>query len=421
MTAATQTDYGPCSELIHAVREHQLVAPAHVPVFQKCLDQALKLEPSAAADLFVKAGVLTRYQADSILVGRAADLAVANFRILDSLGSGSMGTVFKGRSTQGPDLYALKILPRRNVVSINSVLDKVREMKETHHPRVSTLVRLGAQGDRFYLAWPYIAGGQKLDDYIRANGPMSTSRAVQVGSQIASGLMPYHERGLFHGLLKPSDILVGDDRRIRILDFGVGFLLACERGKSLLDTMTNSRAIAKGLDCTAPETHFNPLNRTPAGDRYSLGCILFYCVTGQYPFPIDNPLKKMLAHQNEAPPAIGRFNPNVSNALANLIYRLLSKAPEARFESTEQLVEAFRNLSSRRPGTPDEAPIEPSKLSGGSHKVVRPPAPESAPEEQPVGPAEEVPPRSLAGLWIGLAVTAGAAAGPLIYWLTSGR
>src|SRR5262249_28113793 len=155
---------------------------------------------------------------------------------------------------------------RRNVANLNTILDKVKEMKETHHPRVSALVRLGSQGERFYLAWPFLEGGEKLDEYIRANGPMSTSRAVQVGHQIASGLLPYHERHLFHGLLKPSDILIGEDRRIRVLDFGVGFLLTCKRGKSLLDTMTNSRAIARGLDCAAPETHLDPLQRTDAGD-----------------------------------------------------------------------------------------------------------------------------------------------------------
>jgi serine/threonine protein kinase len=423
MTVAAQTNHGPCSDLIAAVLQHQLVPPARASVFEKCRQQVVRLGPEEAANLLVTAGVLTRFQADSILVGRGADLVVANFRLLEPLGNGSMGTVFKGRSTLDQQIYALKILPRRNVANLSSILDKVREMKNTHHPRVSALVRLGAQGERFYLAWPYLEGGQTLDEYIRTNGLLSTIRAVHVGSQIASGLLPYHDRGLFHGLLKPSDILFGDDRRIRVLDFGVGFLLACERGKSLLDTMTNSRAIAKGLDCSAPETHFDPLNRTPAGDRYSLGCILFYCVTGQFPFPNDQPLKKMLAHQTEAPPAIGRFNPKVSNALANLIYRLLSKRPEDRFGSTGELVEAFRALTSRRPGSPDESPADPASVTGGSaHQVVSPSRGLAAAEETPnVAEEESSRWRPPLGLWVGLALATGAAAGPFIYWLTAGR
>src|SRR5207244_3413249 len=99
------------------------------------------------------------------------------------------------------------------------------------------------------------------DALVGKQGKLSPRQAVQVAVQVASGLQPYHEHGLFHGLLKPTDVLIGTDRRVRVLDFGVGFLLANERGKSLLDTMTNTKALARGLECASPESILDPLDR----------------------------------------------------------------------------------------------------------------------------------------------------------------
>ena len=163
---------------------------------------------------------------------------------------------------------------------------------------------------------------------------------------MASGLQPYHEHGLFHGLLKPSDVLIGADRRVRVLDFGVGFLLTSERGKAILDTMTNGKTLAKGLDCASPEAIMDSLARTPAGDQYSLGCILYRCLTGAYPFPYDNPVKKMLAHQNEYPTPVQEFSPETPAALAEVVERLMQKAPEDRYENIGEAVKELQALTS---------------------------------------------------------------------------
>src|SRR5262249_41664183 len=179
-------------------------------------------------------------------------------------------------------------------------------------PRSGTYVPVGARPDRVSMVWPFLEGGEKLDALVKRQGNLPPRQAAQVALQVASGLQAYHAHGLFHGLLKPSDILIGTDRRVRILDFGVGFLLTCERGKSLLDTTTNGKALTRGLDCASPESIEDPLNRTVFGDQYSLGCILYFCLTGQFPFPDDNPVKKMLGHQFEEPTGVRELAPEVS-------------------------------------------------------------------------------------------------------------
>jgi serine/threonine protein kinase len=392
MATAALTDFGACTEFITELLDNRLIDENQLKRLEACFKTSPLDKPQAVADWLVEQKVLTRFQADAALLGRIKDLVLSNFRLTDILGTGSMGTVYKARSINDPGWYAIKIVPRRNVVSLTAVVEKVRTLKDIRHPRVSALIQIGAQGDRVYLAWPCIEEGTKLDEYVKKHGKLSGLQVMQIGSQVASGLLPYHEQGLFHGLLKPSDILVGADRRVRLLDFGVGFLLACERGKSLLDTMTNTKALARGLDCAAPETHLNPLDRTPAGDRYSLGCILYFCLTGRFPFPVENPLQKMLAHQTEAPPPILEHNTECPPRLAALVNKLLSKAPDDRFESTEELVETFRQLSSGK--VKFDATPRPKSGVLVKKSAAEPPAVEEDPPSEPPLVRSPTPPRT---------------------------
>jgi serine/threonine-protein kinase len=350
--------------------------------------------------------VLTRFQADAVLGGSPDELVLSLFILTDVLGTGSMGTVYKARSTKVEGWFALKVVPRRNVVTLNSIAEKVKALGEIRHPRVSALVHLGAAGERVYLAWPYLEGGEKLDAWVARQGKLSPRQATGVALQIASGLQPYHEHGLFHGLLKPSDVVIGTDKRVRILDFGVGFLLTCERGKSLLDTMTNTRALARGVDCASPESLANPLDRTPAGDQYSLGCILYYCLTGQFPFPEKNPVKKMLAHQFEEPPPLRELSPEVTPKLAAVVQRLMRKSPAERYASTAEAVKALQAASSARPVAAPAA--ETRRVSAGATQPV-------APSRKAAAPAGGN--GSRAATWIGVGAAGGVLAGAILGWL----
>ncbi|HZY83372.1 MAG TPA: serine/threonine-protein kinase [Gemmataceae bacterium] len=352
---------------------------------------------------------LTRYQADTLMQGNPAELVLSQFVLTDVLGNGSMGTVYKARSTKSEGSYALKVVPRRNVVTLNTVAEKVKALAEIRHPRVSALVHLGAAGERVYLAWPFLEGGEKLDAWVARQGKLSARQAIGVALQIASGLQPYHEAGLFHGLLKPSDVVIGTDKRVRILDFGVGFLLTSERGKSLLDTMTNTRALARGVDCASPESLANPLDRAPAGDQYSLGCVLYFCLTGQYPFPEKNPVKKMLAHQFEEPQPLRELSPEVSPRVAAVVQRLMRKDPAERYESTAEAVKALQVASTSRPAP---LPAETRRAAAGSTRPVTPSA-------QPADEAGRTAggKGSRAATWIGVGAAAGVLAGAALGWL----
>ena len=359
-------DMGAAAPLVNELQACHLLAPEHLGRVRAYLQASARREPADLVEFLVQQGILTRMQGDWVRDQRERELVLAQFFLTEEIRAGSMGTVYKARSLKGDAWYAVKIVPRRNVVSLNAVAEKVHSLREIRHPRVSALVHLGASEERVYLAWPLLDGGEKLDAFVRRQGKLATRQAIQIGLQVASGLQPYHEHELFHGLLKPSDIVIGADRRARILDFGVGFLLTSERGKSLLDTMTNTRALARGLDCASPESIMNPLDRTPAGDQYSLGCILYFCLTGQFPFTYDNPVKKMLAHQSEEPTPLRELNPQASPRLAAIVERLMAKLPEERYESIGDVV---RELQALTQSSPRRAPTQPA-LSLARSKVM---------------------------------------------------
>src|SRR3954453_22817803 len=122
--------------------------------------------------------------------------------------------------------------------------------------------------------------------------------------------------------------MVGTDNKIHILDFGIGCLLAETEGESLVDTMSTSNSVTSGLDCSSPESIMDPTNLTPTGDQYSLGCVMYYMLTGQYAFPDGSAAEKMMAHQFKQPQAIAQLAPDTPAALIAIVERLMQKKPE---------------------------------------------------------------------------------------------
>ncbi len=226
--------------------------------------------------------------------------------LLDAIGSGSMGQVYKASSKNDNVLYAVKVLPRRSMWNVRLARRQVRSFGEFSHPAVVPFVDVGTAGGLHYLVWPLVEGAT-LEALVQQSGKLPPDLAALYGLQIAQGLNVSHQNNLFHGLVKPSNVMIGDDSQARILDFGIGSLLVENEGESLVDTMSTANTLTSGLDCASPECIMEPTNRTPAGDQYSLGCVLYFCLTGRVPFPEGSAVEKMMAHQTKEPAADPRL------------------------------------------------------------------------------------------------------------------
>ena len=417
------TELGACEWFVWDLRRSNLIDRGRLDeTIGEFLAKNPRAEPPALAEYLVGEGVLTAFQAERLLQGKTQGFVMGPFTLMDALGAGSMGTVYKAQSKTDNQWYAVKVLPRRSMWNVRIARRKVRAFEQCRHPSVVPFVDVGTSGGMHYLAWPYVEG-HPFEKVVQESGRLSPGVAAYYAQQIAEGLDTSHQQGLFHGLLKPSNLLVGADQQVFILDFGIGTLLAESEGESLVDTMSTANAIASGLDCSSPESIMDPTNLTPAGDQYSLGCILYYALTGQYPFPDGTAAEKMMAHQFKEPTPITELNPEVSPDLAAIVERLMQKAPEQRFSNAAEVVEALRPFSTKPAGGAQKAPPRdlravkkdmdvPATLplparSNVSAPTPRPqpvaslptratvrsaPAPQSAPPPPPVPQVKEEPP-----------------------------
>ena len=336
------TDLGACEWFVWDLRRSNLIEREQLDqVIGDFLAKNPGAEPPALAEYLKSQNVLTEFQAERLLQGKTQGFVLGPFTLMDALGSGSMGAVYKAQSKTDNNFYAVKVLPRRSMWNVRIARRKVRLFEQCQHPAVVPFVDVGTAGGMHYLAWPLVEG-ETLDKIVPKQGKLTPESTVQYTLQTLEGLELCHRQSLFHGLLKPSNLMVGTDGQVRILDFGIGCLLAETEGESLVDTMSTANSVNSGLDCSSPESIMDPTNLTPIGDQYSLGCVMYYCLTGQYPFPDGTAVEKMMAHQHKQPKSIKSLAPDVPDGLIAVIERLMDKSPASRYANCTEVIEALR-------------------------------------------------------------------------------
>jgi serine/threonine protein kinase len=398
------SELGACEWFVWDLRRSNLIDRGQLDqIVGEFLSKHPRAEPPDLAQFLITQGILTDFQAERLLAGKTQGFVLGPFTLMDALGAGSMGTVYKAHSKTDDQWYAVKVLPRRSMWNVRIARRKVRAFEQCKHPSVVPFVDVGTAGGMHYLAWPLVEG-TGLDKVVESQGKIDPRKAAHYAVQIAEALDICHNQGLIHGLVKPSNLLIGAEDNVFILDFGIGCLLAETEGESLVDTMSTANAVASGLDCSSPESIMDPTNLTPAGDQYSLGCVLYYMLAGQYPFPDGSAAEKMMAHQLKQPTPIRDLNPDVPEALASIIEKLMQKSPEQRFGSVHEAVEALKAVAQQGRSSMFASPRKPGSIPGVTIPRSNPPmaAPTgggSSPAMQrpglpprPTGPAS-VPPR----------------------------
>src|ERR1051326_31078 len=347
MTVMVTTELGACEWFVWDLRRSNLIDRTQLDdAVHQFLEAHQGAEPPALADHLVNHGLLTHFQCERLLQGKTQGFVVGPFTLLDVLGTGSMGTVYKARSKTDSKNYAVKVLPRRSMWNVRIARRKVQLFQLCKHPAVLPFVDVGTSGGIHYLAWPFIEG-QTLEHHVTSNGPLEPADAARVGREVAQGLASCHPNDLVHGLLKPSNLMITTNGEVRILDFGIGCLLAEAEAESIVDTMSTANSVTNGLDCTSPESIMDPSNISPAGDQYSLGCIMYYCLTGRYPFPDGTAVEKMMAHQTKRPTPLAQLNPEIPAGLIVIVDRLMAKKAEDRFPDAGAAAEELTKFAAQ--------------------------------------------------------------------------
>jgi serine/threonine-protein kinase len=339
------TDLGACEWFVWDLRRSNLIDRGQLDqVIGEFLSKHPGTEPPQLSEFLISQGILTEFQAERLLQGKTQGFVLGPFTLMDALGAGSMGTVYKAQSKNDNRRYAVKVLPRRSMWNVRIARRKVRLFEQCQHPSVVPFVDVGTAGGMHYLAWPLVEG-TTLDKYVAEHGKPTTEQTANWAIQAAEGLSQAHQANVFHGLLKPSNLMIASDGLVRILDFGIGCLLAETEGESLVDTMSTANSVNSGLDCASPESIMDPTNLNATGDQYSLGCVMYWCLTGQFPFPDGTAVEKMMAHQHKQPAPIKQLNPAVPDELVAIVERLMQKSPAHRFPSFAEVIDALRPLA----------------------------------------------------------------------------
>jgi serine/threonine-protein kinase len=313
------------------------------------------------ARALIEQGLLTRFQAELLLIGRTNGFHLGQYRILDHLGRGGMGRVFKAEHQTMSRVVAVKVLAPHLVKTPKAqqlFQREVRAAAKLVHPNIVTAFDANQIGDRCYLVMEFV-DGPNLEELVRQNGPLPVGQACDFIRQAAQGLQYAHELGMVHRDLKPANLLAQRPTGasaaaacvIKILDFGLARLhtLAPDGTPASDSIMAAENTVLGTPDYLSPE-QARYLNQVDIrSDLYSLGCTLYYLLSARVPFPGGTTLEKLVRHSTETATPLEQLRPDVSPPVAAIVRRLMSKDPRQRFQTPTELAAALAPFAAQGP------------------------------------------------------------------------
>jgi eukaryotic-like serine/threonine-protein kinase len=277
-------------------------------------------------------------------------LVDGRYQILDRIGSGGMGDVYRAHDNELERVVALKLLLRRFSEDPEFVARFKREASAAaglQHPNIVQIFDRGEWDGTYYIAMEYLPG-RTLKQIVREHGPLEPARAIEVVEQILMAARFAHERGIVHRDIKPHNVIVAEDGRVKVTDFGIALAGASD--------MTETGSIMGTAQYLSPEqAQGHPVDAR--SDLYSIGIVLYELLTGAVPFDADSPVTIALKQVSEVPVPPGQLNPAVPPALDSVVMRALQKDPAARFQSAEEFLAALEQARLGFPAAPPPAPV----------------------------------------------------------------
>jgi serine/threonine-protein kinase len=286
------------------------------------------------------------------------------YEILEELGHGGMGIVYKARQLQRDRIVAVKIFRKERLAHPEALRRFRREAQAAarlSHPNIVVVYESDRDGDTHFLAMEYVAG-ITLQSLVEHNGPLPVGLACDFVRQAALGLQHAVEQGLVHRDIKPANLMVvaptggapQPGQRIRlpprplvkILDMGVARLYqARDLGEDSLTTLTRDGAVIGTPDYIAPEQLEDPHKADIRADLYSLGCSFYFLLSGQVPFPGGTLIQKLDRQRWQTPPSVDQLRAEVPPAVASVVRRLMAKHPDDRYRTPGELAAALEQLT----------------------------------------------------------------------------
>jgi CheY-like chemotaxis protein len=291
--------------------------------------------------------LLTSYQASMIAAGKIQHLILGNYRVRNRLGVGDMAVVFLAEHCKSRHEVAIKVMSPATCQDPNALLRFVAERKtiaQLRHPNIVNALDIGEQempgspdhAKLYYYVMEHVAG-QDLEHVVKENGPLPPERAFEIVYQVAGALAEAHRHRLVHRNVEPANILVTDDGKVKLLDFGLA--------RQFVGRMTQPGTSLGGLDYIAPEQTTDASTVDIRADIYSLGATLFWCLTGQPPYTFLGRKARDLSIRLTTPPQGPKtVRPEIADPVDAIVLKMLALEPEGRYATPEEVLQALEPL-----------------------------------------------------------------------------
>jgi serine/threonine protein kinase len=329
---------------LDVLSKSQLVEPARL---ESCLkeqeDRPLPDDPRELATLFVREGLVSRWQAQQLLLGKSKGFVInGKYRVLEILGRGGMGTVYLCEHVLLRRLVALKALPLdkgdRNASAVDRFYREGQAVAALDHPNIVRCHDLDRQNKLHFIVMEYV-DGSSLNDIVKSHGPMTVPRAAHYIAQAAEGLQHAHEAGWVHRDVKPGNLLLDRAGVVKVLDMGLA--RSQDEGQGSLTAQYNENNVLGTADFVAPEQALNSHDVDIRADIYSLGATFYFLLAGRPPFPYSTIAQKLLAHQMHDPDPLHELRPDVPEELEAVIATMMAKDRDERYQTPEEVMAAL--------------------------------------------------------------------------------
>lgn len=331
----------------------------------------------ALVDRLAELGLLTAYQARRIRSGKTFGLMLGHYRVLNQIGAGGMGLVFKAEHIRMRRPRAIKVVSfssRPDPMLVRRFRTEFRVMAEIQHPNIVAAIDAGEITDPLreshalhYFVMEYVPG-HDLEELVELEGPLTAERACDLAYQVASALAETHKHNLVHRDIKPSNIRVTPEGQAKLLDFGLA--------RDFRQRGTEHGTALGTIAYMAPEQVEQAARVDARADIYGLGATLYWCLTGQQPFPEQSTtLQELLARLRAVPAALGSLRPSLPAPLVALVERMMALDPDDRHPNPGAVLRALLPFLPRQvsDGSRSRLPVAgASTASAGAHAPAVP-------------------------------------------------
>ena len=265
------------------------------------------------------------------------------YQVLEEIGSGGMGKVYRVLDIEINEKVALKLLNpliSSDETMIERFRNELKTARKISHKNVCRMYHIGEEEGNYYITMEYVSG-EDLKNTIRRVGQLSIGKAISIAKQIYEGLAEAHKLGIVHRDLKPQNIMIDREGNVRIMDFGIARF---QESKGLTDTGT----IIGTPEYISPE-QVEGKKVDQRSDIYSSGVILYEMLTGEAPFTGDTPLSVAVKHKTDMPKDPKEFNIQISQELSHVILKCMDKKKEKRYQSTKEILSELSNIEKEIP------------------------------------------------------------------------